>query len=174
MPRARKPGSGGTRVGAPGQAYPNRTDLNAQKNLPARVATGQTYGQAQQQLQAQRTVPMAPPPTPMPPPGPPNMGASPPPGPGGPPPPGQGQPPPPTPVPPGSLGPLAGPTARPAEPVTTGLPIGPGAGPEAMPPAPVGSDMPGSKVSDLFTQMAQQTGSAALAALAQRAQGMGT
>ena len=67
MPRRAKPG--GMRVGAPGTAYGNRTDLNTQKDLPARAATGQTYGLAGQQLQAQQTVPMAPQPVPMPPPG---------------------------------------------------------------------------------------------------------
>jgi len=35
-------------------------------------------------------------------------------------------------IPPGSLTPLAAPTERPNEPVTTGLPSGPGAGPEAL------------------------------------------
>jgi len=35
-------------------------------------------------------------------------------------------------LPPGSLTPLAAPSDRPGEPVTTGLPSGPGAGPEAL------------------------------------------
>lgn len=35
-------------------------------------------------------------------------------------------------LPPGSLTPLAAPTDRPTEPITTGLPSGPGAGPEAL------------------------------------------
>lgn len=51
-------GSGGTRVGKQGRAYPQRSDLNA---LPVRTATGQTYGQAGAQQAAQSAVPMAPP-----------------------------------------------------------------------------------------------------------------
>lgn len=35
-------------------------------------------------------------------------------------------------APPGSLGPLTGPTARPGEPVTAGIDMGPGPGPEAL------------------------------------------
>jgi hypothetical protein len=41
-------------------------------------------------------------------------------------------------VPPGSLPPLAGPTRRPNEPVTAGLPSGPGPGPEALGAVPQG------------------------------------
>src|SRR5438034_8515331 len=71
MPRARKaptvptPGAGpadprgGPRAGTPGKAYPQRSDLTAQK-----VATtpNQAYGEAGQQATAQRTVPLAGPP----------------------------------------------------------------------------------------------------------------
>jgi hypothetical protein len=72
------------------------------------------------------------------------------------------------------MGPLSGPTARPNEPVTAGLPIGAGPGPEAMPPSPLTMAPEGGKLSDTLTQIAQRTGSSAMAALAQRAQGMGT
>jgi hypothetical protein len=86
--------SGGPRAGTPGRAYPNRTDMNANR-LPITTFHGQPYGVAQAQEQAQRVVPMGrPAPSPLP--------------------------------------PMTGPTARPAEPVTTGLPTGPGAGPEVL------------------------------------------
>ena len=42
-------------TGAPGAAYPNRTDLNAQ---PVRAASGQPYGQRGAQERAQRAVPL--------------------------------------------------------------------------------------------------------------------
>src|SRR5215467_13379935 len=112
-----RPRQGGMRQGTPGQAYPNRTDLAAQPSLPARVATDQTYGKAQQQLQAQRTVPMAPPPTLMGPTGPGPAAA---PMPGAPPPGGPPLPPPPE---PGSFGPIDRFSARPGEPVTHGAPL---------------------------------------------------
>ena len=166
MVRARKPG--GLRVGEPATAYPNRTDLSQQKNLPARVATGQTYGLAGQQLAAQHNVPMAPQP----------LGVAGAPAPGGPvpgvaAPPSQGPPPAP-PIAPGAFGPLARPTERPGEPVTTGLPIGAGPGPEAMPPGPAGGPAPDGKMSDMLNRIALQTGSSTIAAIAARAQAMGT
>lgn len=80
--------------------YPNRSDLRNSAKLPAKAATGQTYGEAGKQMQAQRAVPMAAPPTPTPPPQPR--------------------------VAPGSMGPLNRPTERPNEPVTAGAPFGPG------------------------------------------------
>lgn len=68
MPRVRKDNRGGPRLGKPGQAYQNRTDLNQ----PVRTTTGQQYGQAQQQQQSQQQIPlpqapppMGPPPTPL-------------------------------------------------------------------------------------------------------------
>jgi len=162
MPRVRQ-APGGMRPGTPGQQYPNRTDLSSQPSLPARVATDQTYGKAQQQLQAQRTVPMAPPPTQIPPPG--GGGAGPPPGgapsPGAPPGPPMGGP------GPGSFGPLDAFTNRPGEPVTHGAPIGAGPGPEALPTMPASA--PGQGLSALLTQMAQATGSSAVAQLATHA-----
>ena len=105
MPRKRKsPGSGGARVGAPGQAYGNRVDMNQ----PVTVASGQTYGSRQQQVDAQRAIPLpaasAPPPAPQA--G--TVAAGP------------------------TVTPLSAPTTMPNQPVTHGLPIGPGAGPEVL------------------------------------------
>ena len=108
MPRTRKR-QGGARQGQPGQAYPQRTDLNAQKIA---VAPGQTYGKGAEQEAAQRALPMAGQ-APVPPPG----GAAAPPatGPG-----------------PGAGGAFSRPTDRPDEPMTAGVPMGPGPGPEAL------------------------------------------
>jgi hypothetical protein len=110
--------SGGARQGTPGQPYPNRSDLRAQK--PTAVPN-QGYGQAGAQLAAQKVVPMA--------------GAPPPPVPAAPAPrqmPGAG----------GFATPedtptLIAPTQRPDEPLTAGLPFGPGPGPEALGPPPM-------------------------------------
>ena len=160
MPRVRQ---GGDRSGTPGQGYTNRTDLQVQPSLPARAATDQTYGKAQQQLQAQRTVPMAPPVLNLP-------QAS-----GGPPvAPSPGGPPstPTTPIPPGAFGDLHRPTERPGEPVTAGSPLGAGPGPEAIPAGPANPDM-NSNLSALLGSLAQSSGSAALTALAQHAQAAG-
>ena len=82
--------------------YSNRTDL---QNVAAKVATGQTYGVAKQQMDAQRAVPIGKSPA--------DVAAI------------QR----PT---PGSLGALTAPTQRPNEPITAGAPFGPGPGPEAM------------------------------------------
>src|SRR5581483_5643991 len=150
---------GGMVPGRPGGNYPNRSDLTRQPSVPARVATGQTYGKAQQQIQAMRTVPMRPPPaTPAPPPG----GQPQPVGGGGAPPSGG------APMPPGGFGPLARPTERPGEPVTTGAPVGPGAGPETLPQGP-SNPMLNSNLSQILQHAAQATGSSAVAELAQRA-----
>jgi hypothetical protein len=166
MPRTRQ---GGLRPGTPGRAYPNRQDLAAQPDLPARVATGQTYGKAQAQLQAQRQVPMAPPPTLIAPAG----------GPGGPPPPGAtsplvppaGAPPVPAggpPLPePGSFGPVDRYTERHGEPVTSGIPLGAGPGPEALLAGPISPAA--NNLSSMLNQMAAASGSQAVLALAQHA-----
>lgn len=53
---------GGPRSGSPGRAYPNRADLNQNRQLPASAAAGQPYGQRQAQLDSQAAVPMAAPP----------------------------------------------------------------------------------------------------------------
>jgi hypothetical protein len=82
--------------------YSNRSDLRNSAKLPAKAATGQTYGEAGKQLAAQRAVPMAAPPTDVAP--------------------TATQPR----VAPGSFGPLDRPTERPNEPVTAGAPFGPG------------------------------------------------
>lgn len=149
---------GGMVPGRPGGSYPNRSDLTKQPSVPARVATGQTYGKAQQQLQAMRTVPMRPPP---PTPAPQGPGQPQPVG-GGAPPAGGGFP-----IAPGGLGPLAGPTRRPWEPVTSGAPVGRGPGPEALPQGPANPQ--NSNLSDMLNQAAQVTGSSVIAQLAQRA-----
>lgn len=80
--------------------YSNRSDLRNSAKLPAKAATGQTYGEAGKQIAAQKVVPMAAPPAPAAP----------------------QQPR----VAPGQLGPLTRPTERPDEPVTAGAPFGPG------------------------------------------------
>lgn len=94
MPRK---GRGGSRTGASGKAYGNRTDLNGGK-VPMAAAPNQTYGKAGEQLAAQRAVPVAAPPAPAAPAGP----------------------------LPGSFGPLTRPTERPSEPLTAGAPFGAG------------------------------------------------
>lgn len=150
------------RSGTPGTAYPNRTDLGKQPSLPARVATDQTYGKAQSQLQAQAMVPMARPSVPMAPPAP-----------GGPPaaPPPAGGPPPPPAIPPGGFGDLHRPSERPTEPVTAGAALGAGPGPEVIPPGP--SSPANTNLSQMLAQIAQSSGSAAVAALAQHAASAG-
>lgn len=53
---------GGRRSGAPGKAYPNRSDMTQ----APRAASGQEYGKAKAQLDAQRAMPLSatpPPPT---------------------------------------------------------------------------------------------------------------
>lgn len=112
-------GSGGERSGTPGRAYSNRSDLNTRR-LPVQTGRGQPYGTAAAQTRSQRAVPMAAPQPPrMAPPEAQAAGA-------------------PSALAPRSAIPLDAPTARPDEPVTSGLPIGPGAGPESlfMPPDP--------------------------------------
>lgn len=81
--------------------YSNRTDL---QNIAAKVATGQTYGVAKQQMDAQRAVPMGKSPV--------DVAAV------------------QRPVP-GTLGGLTRPTERPMEPITAGAPFGPGPSPVA-------------------------------------------
>ena len=84
--------------------YSNRSDLRNSAKLPAKAATGQTYGEAGKQIAAQRAVPMAAPPTDVAPTATPQQPR----------------------VAPGSMGPLNRPTERPDEPVTAGAPFGPG------------------------------------------------
>lgn len=105
-------GRGGKRRGAPGVAYPNRTDM---RQAP-RAVPGQPYGEAGAQLRSQAQMPLAT-----------TAGV------------GQAMAPPPTGSPlPGELGPLTAPTNRPNEPLTAGLAAGPGPGPEIMaPPNPL-------------------------------------
>jgi len=81
--------------------YSNRSDL---QNVAAKVATGQTYGMAKQQMDAQRAVPMGKSPV--------DVAAT------------------QRPVP-GTLGSLTRPTERPMEPITAGAPFGAGPSPTA-------------------------------------------
>jgi hypothetical protein len=81
--------------------YPNRSDLRGGK-VAKQTVTGQTYGQATQQMQAQSAVPMAQAPTDKPV------------------------------VSPGSLGAFDRPTERPMEPVTAGASFGPGPTPQSQ------------------------------------------
>lgn len=144
MPRS---GKGGARQGTPGQSYANRTDLNA-ATQPVKVAPSQQYGQAVQQQQAQQAIPL------------PNntaLSSSP-----------QAPPPASPGVVPGQMPPMNGPSARPSEPVTHGISSGPGGGPEAL-----ASDPLAGKMSVMLSQIAQQSGSPDIAALAQRAQSLG-
>lgn len=160
MPRTRQ---GGPRGGTPGQTYPNRTDIQAQPNLPARAATGQTYGKAQSQLEAQAAVPMAPPRLALPQAPTTAQGGMPVSG-GAPPQISQGPA-------PGALD-LHRPTERPGEPVTAGAPVGAGPGPEALPPGP-SNPVVNNNLSSLLASIADSTGSDAVRALAQHAQAAG-
>lgn len=162
MPRTRQ---GGPRGGTPGQSYPNRTDIGAQPNLPARVATGQTYGKAASQLEAQKVVPMAPPRLVLPPAASPALA-------GGVPSglPGESVAPP-APIAPGAAGDLHRPTERPTEPVTAGGALGAGPGPEAIPQGPTSPQ--NTNLSRMLAQIAQSSGSAAVTQLAQRASAAG-
>jgi|ERR1017187_6231386 hypothetical protein len=129
----------------PRAAKNNRTDLA----IPKSAAPGQAYGEAGDQLASEAEVPMAgspvAPATPAP------SSAA------------------PAPVvarpAPGSL-PYMGPTNRPNEPVTTGLPFGPGAGPEAL-------TGPAIAVAQRLGQMASAGGSAVLGELASTARALG-
>ena len=94
----------------------NRTDLIAPAAQPIRVAQDQPYGEAGQQRDSERVVPLPASPTAAPTDITPTLRML---------TPSRGVP------APGSL-PFLGPTDRPNEPVTAGLPFGAGAGPEAM------------------------------------------
>lgn len=85
--------------------YPNRSDLRGGK-VAKQVATGQTYGEATQQMASQSAVPMASAPTDRPV------------------------------VAPGSMGAFDRPTERPMEPVTAGASFGPGPTPRTQFPVP--------------------------------------
>lgn len=81
--------------------YPNRSDLRNPK-VAKQAATGQTYGEAGQQLASQSAVPVAPSPTDKPV------------------------------LQPGQLGAFNRPTERPSEPVTAGASFGPGPTPRTQ------------------------------------------
>lgn len=173
MPRKRQ--QGGPRVGNPTRgAYPNRSDLNGGRPVPAKVATGQTYGKAQSQLNAQRLVPMAAPPTVVPPP------TSPAATPGSPPPTNQQAVAQPMTAQgiggvlqqaPRSSQPLDRPSERPWEPVTAGAASGAGPGPQVLPQGPLTAA--GTSLSTMLQAVATQTGSTAVQALAQHAMANG-
>lgn len=128
----------------------------------ARVPTGLPYGQRQALQNAQRVMPVsggAAPTPPPPPPGPPTAGTLPPDHPAvlqaaqnfSPP-----------------IRPLTRPTDRPFEPIQSGIRSGPGPGPEALlQPAPNAQST--NNLSALLAQIAQQSGSQAVAELAQKA-----
>ena len=118
MPRT---GRGGRRSGKPGKAYGNRTDLHGSRPAIAEYR-GQGYGERKEQVDAQRAVPVAPPPTSSVP-GAAEAAATAPQGPA-----------------PGTLGDLLGPSARPNEPLSHGMPFGPGPGPGALPMANLNDD----------------------------------
>lgn len=152
MPRTPK---GGTRAGAPGTAYTNRTDLNANRSLPVRTAPGQTWGSAQAQAEAQRMVPMRPQPgtAPQPVAGPPQAPQQ-------------------APIGPGGFGPIDRPTERPTEPLMAGAPRGPGPGPAAIPQfGPTGQN--NTNLSSMLAQIARTSQSQAVQSLAQRAAAAG-
>lgn len=111
MPRKAK--HGGTRQGAPGKTYGQRTDLNGGKVMEF---TGQQYGERARQVASQQAVPAQAPP------GPSTSGPG-----ANPAPPG-----PPLGPDPGTLGGLLDPTARPDEPISHGMPFGEGPGPDPM------------------------------------------
>jgi len=111
MPRN---GRGGAREGAVGGGYTNRTDMQAPK-----AKTGQTYGQAGQQIAAQKQVPL------------PDTASSPSPGGGTAPVPAAGGPSPLDVL--SSMPGLTDPSLRPDEPLTAGMPTGEGPGPSVMP-----------------------------------------
>lgn len=113
MPRA---GRGGKRAGKPGVAYSNRSDLNGPQPV-ANYAAGNTYGTGAELARSQQQMPVSAPQAPGPTQGPPGLPGQP-----------QAAPGP----PPGGLGTFHGPTERPNEPITHGLPTGPGGGPEVL------------------------------------------
>jgi hypothetical protein len=127
MPRKRKTppdgraNNGGRRVGQPGQAYANRSDLTQ----APRAAPGQTYGAGAAQTRAQQAVPLpqAPPPA---------AGGG---APAGAPLPGW--------IRPDDTPTLGAPTSRPDEPLEAGLPFGPGRtpAPTERPPDFVDDDL---------------------------------
>ena len=151
MPRN---GRGGAREGTVGQAYANRSDLNGGK-MPISAAKNQEYGEAGAQRAAQGVVPM----------GTPVVSTAPP----------QMAPQAPSAAPmaapsaplakPGSL-PYLGPTNRPGEPVTHGLPFGPGDGPTQV-AAPL------NPISHSFQNMGSALASPSLMELSQVARSLG-
>lgn len=109
---------GGRRSGAPGKAYGNRTDLNAQR-APVAIPGQNRYGAQAAQVRAQEAVPAGPTPVPTA-----NVSAA-------------GN----TPRPAAPLTPvipLDAPTMRPNEPLTAGVDIGAGPG---APPSPLLADV---------------------------------
>lgn len=112
---------GGRRSGAPGKAYAQRSDLSVNKgpvpNQPYPMGGGQGYGEQKAMMDSQAQMPVSSPQAPGPTAGPPGL---------------PGQPQAPLGPAPGELGTFHGPTERPNEPITHGLPTGPGGGPEVL------------------------------------------
>jgi hypothetical protein len=133
VPRRRQ---GGARQGTQGRNSNNRTDLQGPKVMEF---TGQQYGTRAAQVAAQQAVPASfTPPVPQTPTAP--TGPGPVPGP-----------------PPGQVVDLLGPTERPGEPLTAGMPFGAGPGPEAMM-----RDDPDAAAIDRLRMLARATGSPSL------------
>lgn len=125
MPRGR----GGQRQGSPGTLYENRNDLASAEPVAVKTAPNQQYGQQTAQVAAQKEVPIAAPPGPALPAPVTTPSASP--APGGAPPTAAGGVLHPTSAEPGELS-WTGPSQRPQEPITAGMPQGPGPGTDVL------------------------------------------
>lgn len=135
MPRT---GRGGKVSAAPGKVYSNRADLN--KPEPITTVPGQDYGKAAEQQAAQRAIPMSSQPVSTAPPSVPNPVPA---------PQAQNAPLSAPAVNPGDIN-LFGPTERPEEPITAGIPSGPG--PSSIPGS--GPGMQQNTVADLINNLA--------------------
>lgn len=139
-------GRGGRKKATPGSTYTNRSDLATHQPLP--LPTGQEYGQRKTLTDSLKAAPIAAPAPVAPAPAP-----------------ASAAPPAPLPAPP----PLNGPTQRPNEPITAGLPVGPGPGPEVL---GLGAGSAGG-LSRVLAQAASAAGSSDLQFLADQAQKLG-
>lgn len=161
MPRQRKPTGSSYGAGVPArpdQQMASQAIRQTPGQQPIQTATGGPYGQATQLADAQRAVPLPAAPG-IPSPAPAAGGA----GPAAPQNPMEAAMAAASAHPPPNIAPLSGPSQRPWEPSTTGLPTGPGPGPEAL-----GQRVP-PKASDTFLALFRQTGDQRYAAYAQQA-----
>lgn len=149
---------GGRRQGAPGKAYSNRSDLNANANGPRKPYTptvapagNQPHGAQANQLRSLAALPLATNPNTA------STGSLAATG-------GTGATPDTGGIAPGQLPRLDRPTERPNEPVTTGIDSGPGAGSEVLPAAPITPDVSASML--IGSMHAQNPTSPELAQLA--------